>query len=184
MKMAVRRVCVFCGSLEGRDSRYLELGVDLGRLLAEAGLQVVYGGGGMGIMGAVADSAIAAGGHVTGVIPSFLAERERYHPDVAKLIETRDMHERRMAMYDNADAFVSLPGGIGTLEETVEVLSWITLDIHTKPVILVDSAYWSPFLALLEHMDDHGFSHRSLKDCVEVVDEPQDAVARLAEGTS
>ena len=174
---------MFCGSLEGRDPRYLELGADLGRLLAEAGLQVVYGGGGVGIMGAVADSAIAAGGHVTGIIPSFLAARERYHPGVARTIETRDMHTRRMAMYDNADAFVSLPGGIGTLEETVEVMSWITLDLHTKPVILVDSAYWSPFLALLDHMDGHGFSHRSLRDCVEVVDKPEDAVARLAAAT-
>ncbi len=182
--MAVRRVCVFCGSLEGRDSRYLELGDDLGRLLAEAGLQIVYGGGGVGIMGAVADSAIAAGSQVTGVIPSFLVEREHHHPGVARMIETRDMHERRMAMYDNADAFVSLPGGIGTLEETVEVLSWITLDIHTKPVILVDSVYWSPFLALLDHVEDHGFSHRSLRGCLEVVDKPEDAVARLAAGTS
>ncbi|MDE0242047.1 MAG: TIGR00730 family Rossman fold protein [bacterium] len=182
--MAVSRVCVFCGSLEGHDSRYLGLGVDLGRLLAEAGLQIVYGGGGVGIMGAVADSAIAAGGHVTGIIPSFLVEREHHHPGVARMIETRDMHERRMAMYDNADAFISLPGGIGTLEETVEVVSWITLDIHTKPVILVDSAYWSPFVALLEHMDGHGFSHRSLKDCVDIADAPADAVARLVAGTS
>ncbi len=182
--MAVRRVCVFCGSLPGHDSRYLALGSDLGRLLAEAGLEIVYGGGGVGIMGAVANAAIAAGGHVTGVIPSFLAEREHHHPGVARMIETRDMHERRMVMYDNADAFVALPGGIGTLEEAVEVVSWITLDIHTKPVILMDSAYWSPFLSLLEHMDGEGFSHRPLTDCVDSADAPEDAVARLATAPS
>jgi len=182
--MAVRRVCVFCGSRQGHDSRHLRHGADLGRLLAEAGLQIVYGGGGVGIMGVVADSAIGAGGYVTGVIPSFLAAREHSHPGVSRLIETPDMHIRRMTMYENADAFVSLPGGIGTLEEIVEVVSWITLDIHTKPVILVDSAYWSPFLVLLGHMDDHGFSHRSLRDCVDVVDEPADAVARLVAGIS
>ena len=177
--MTLRRVCVFCGSLEGNDARYLALGSDLGRLLVEAGLQIVYGGGGVGMMGALANSAIAAGGHVIGVIPSFLAERERSQPGVARMIETRDMHERRTTMYDHADAFVSLPGGIGTLEETVEVVSWITLGIHTKPVVLIDSSYWSLFLALLEHMDDAGFSHRTLMDCVAAVETAEDAVAHL-----
>ncbi len=178
------RVCVFCGSRQGTDPHYLGLADDLGRRLAEAGLTVVYGGGGIGIMGALADAAVASGGRVIGVIPSFLRQRENAHTRVTDMIETRDMHTRRMAMYENADAFVTLPGGIGTLEETVEVLSWITLEIHAKPVILVDSVYWAPFVALLEHMDSHGFSHRSLRNCVHVVDEPADAVAHLVAATS
>ena len=180
----IRRVCVFCGSRQGSDPHYQRLAAGLARRLAGAGLTIVYGGGGAGIMGTLADAAVESGGKVIGVIPTFLHEQEQAHTGIARTIETPDMHTRRMTMYENADAFISLPGGIGTLEETVEVLSWITLDIHTKPVILVDTAYWSPFLALLDHMDDHGFSYRSLKDCIDVVDEPGDAVARLVAGTS
>ncbi len=177
-------VCVFCGSRPGNDPRFAELGAEIGRRLAEAGLAIVYGGGGTGLMGALADAATRSGGKVTGVIPSFLRAKERDHPGVAELIETEDMHARRIVMHERSDAFVALPGGIGTLEETVEVLSWITLDLHAKPMILVDSGYWSPLLALLEHMDDRGFSYQSLGKAVRVADTPDSLITLLREAGS
>ena len=181
---AVRCVCVFCGSLPGNDPRFADLGAEVGRHLAEAGLTIVYGGGEAGLMGALADAATGSGGKVIGVIPSFLRVRERDHRGVSEMIETEDMHTRRVVMHERSDAFVALPGGIGTLEETVEVLSWITLDLHAKPVILVDSGYWSPLLTLLEHMDDCGFSHQSLGKAVSVADTPESLITLLREAGS
>ena len=176
---AVNCVCVFCGSRTGNDPRFSDLGAEVGRHLAEAGLTIVYGGGGVGLMGALADAATGSGGKVIGVIPSFLRVREHDHPGVAEVIETEDMHTRRIVMHERSDAFVALPGGIGTLEETVEVLSWITLNLHAKPMILVDSDYWSPLLTLLEHMDECGFSHQCLGKAVMVADTPESLITLL-----
>lgn len=130
----------------------------LGKALAREGVGLVYGGGNIGLMGGVARAAIANGGHVTGVIPQFLVEREAMLGDVNELIVTADMHERKRIMFERSDAFVALPGGIGTLEELVEQLTWVQLGRHDKPILIHDlDGFWSPLLALFDHMTTEGF---------------------------
>lgn len=154
----IRNVCVYCGSSPGADPRYLEAAVEFGRCLAAEGVGLVYGGGQMGLMGAVARSVIEAGGHVTGIIPEFLHSRERMFEDATELLVVPDMHTRKRLMFERADAFLALPGGIGTLEELVEQLTWVQLDRHDKPVVLADiGGFWSPLLDLLAHMRQNGF---------------------------
>ncbi|QZN99990.1 TIGR00730 family Rossman fold protein [Chenggangzhangella methanolivorans] len=136
----------------------------LGRLLAEAGVGLVYGGGNIGLMGAVARATLAAGGHVTGVIPKFLVEREVMLADVQELVVTEDMHERKRLMFERSDAFVALPGGIGTLEELVEQMTWAQLGRHAKPILIADlHGFWSPLTALLDHMSAEGFLRPGLE---------------------
>lgn len=154
----IRTVCVYCGSGPGREPAYAEAAEAFGRHLAEAGLRLVYGGGSLGLMGIVARSTIAAGGKVTGIIPKFLSERERMLRDVDELIVTEDMHERKMAMFNKADAFVALPGGVGTLEELVEMMTWAQLGQHRKPIVIANiGQFWDPLLALFEHMREERF---------------------------
>lgn len=151
-------VCVYCGSGHGNSAAYTAAARELGQALAETGLGLVYGGGSLGLMGEVARATLEAGGHVTGIIPSFLTEREHMLKEVNDLIVTRDMHERKQLMFDRASAFVALPGGIGTLEELVEQLTWSQLGRHTKPIIVADiEGFWTPFLSLLEHMREATF---------------------------
>jgi uncharacterized protein (TIGR00730 family) len=154
----IRNVCVYCGSSTGNDPAYVAAARDLGRLLAESGVGLVYGGGGLGLMGEAAKAVLAHGGQVTGIIPEFLSEKERMLRDVTELVVVDDMHQRKKLMFDKSDAFVALPGGIGTLEELVEQLTWAQLGRHTKPIVLVNvEGFWAPFLALLEHMKAEGF---------------------------
>lgn len=154
----IRNVCVFCGSSAGARPGHLEAAESFGRMLARAGVGLVYGGGDIGLMGAVARSALAAGGHVTGVIPQFLVDREVMLADVQELLITSDMHERKRLMFERSDAFVALPGGIGTLEELVEQMTWSQLGRHDKPILVADlDGFWSPLLAMLDHMETEGF---------------------------
>ncbi len=166
-----RTVCVYCGSGEGRNGAYADAADLLGRLLAEQQIGLVYGGGNLGLMGRTARSVLAHGGHVTGIIPNFLSERERMLRDVNELIVTRDMHERKRKMFDRSDAFVALPGGIGTLEETVEMMTWAQLGQHRKPILLANVAgFWNPLIRLLEHMLEDGFIRPGLEVHYLVVD--------------
>ena len=147
---AIRNVCVYCGSSDGADARFGEAAEELGRALATEGVGLVYGGGGEGLMGRLARSTLAAGGYVTGIIPSFLIRKEHPLTDVQEMLVVENMHERKQAMFDRADAFVALPGGVGTLEELVEQLTWAQLNRHTKPILIADiGGFWRPLLALL-----------------------------------
>ncbi len=153
-----RAVCVYCGSSAGADPRFMDAAETLGQTLAKADIDLVYGGGKLGLMGASAQAALKAGGRVTGIIPDFLKAVEVQFEDVTELLVTRSMHERKQLMFERADAFVALPGGIGTLEETIEMLTWAQLGRHGKPIVLVNIAdYWTPLLTLFNHMVDQGF---------------------------
>ncbi|MHC2106148.1 MULTISPECIES: TIGR00730 family Rossman fold protein [unclassified Methylobacterium] len=159
----VRTVCVYCGSGFGGDPAFRAAAETLGTAIAQAGMGLVYGGGDVGLMGAVARAALAAGGHVTGIIPDFLQAREHMLDDVQETIVVSDMHTRKRLMFERSDAFVTLPGGIGTLEELVEQLTWAQLGQHRKPVVLVSVAdFWAPLLDLFEHMRRHGFIRAGL----------------------
>jgi len=159
----IRSVCVYCGSSTGRSDIYLRAGEALGRSIAAAGLRLVYGGGTKGIMGAVARGAAGAGGRVLGIIPRFLIRKETDGdaPALADdLIVTEDMHTRKHRMFENSDAFVALPGGIGTLEEIVEIMTWGQLGRHAKPIVFANvDGFWAPMLTLLDHMKAEGFIH-------------------------
>ena len=155
---AIRNVCVYCGSSAGDDARFGDAAEELGRALAAEGVGLVYGGGGEGLMGRLARSTLAAGGSVTGVIPRFLIRKEHALTVAQEMVVVDTMHERKQAMFDRADAFVALPGGIGTLEELVEQLTWAQLNRHIKPILIADiGGFWRPLLALLAHMRIEGF---------------------------
>ena len=162
----LRSVCVYAGSNAGRLPAYAQAAAALGELLARRGIHVVYGGGDIGLMGVVADAALAAGGRVTGIIPRTLMKREVGHRGLTELIVVETMHERKHEMARRADAFVALPGGIGTVEELVEALTWTQLGVHRKPCALLDAGgYWTPFVRFLDHAVAEGFlpeRHRAM----------------------
>jgi len=154
----IANVCVYCGSSSGGDPAFQAAAVTLGRALAEAGIGLVYGGGGRGLMGTLAHAVLDAGGHVTGIIPDFLTDQDATLREAQEHVVVHDMHSRKMMMFERADAFVALPGGVGTLEELVEQLTWVQLARHTKPVLIADiRGFWRPLLALLDHMREQGF---------------------------
>lgn len=159
----IRSVCVYCGSSPGGGELYVKAGHALGRSIAQAGMRLIYGGGTKGIMGAVADGAIRAGGKVTGIIPRFLMNKEATEPALSRLdrlIVTDDMHQRKHNMFEESDAFVALPGGIGTLEEIIEIMTWAQLGHHRKPIVFGNiGGFWDPMVALLDHMREAGFIH-------------------------
>ena len=151
-------VCVFCGSAHGSNTAYADAAKVLGRLLAESSIRVVYGGGNVGLMGVVADAAVAAGGQVTGVIPSFLMRREVGHRGITDLEVVDSMHQRKQRMADLSDAFIALPGGWGTLEELLEILTWKQLGLITQPVVLLNTnQFFDPLLNQMRLMVDEGF---------------------------
>ncbi len=152
------RICVFCGSSSGRASAYAAAARELGALLARRGFGLVYGGGNVGLMGVVADAALAGGGEVVGVIPRALVDRELAHARLTELVVVDTMHERKRRMHDLADGFIALPGGFGTLDELFEALTWAQLGMHEKPVGLLDvDDFWRPLRALVEHQLAAGF---------------------------
>ena len=154
----VRNICVYCGSAQGADPLYEAAARKLGQTLAQNGVGLVYGGGATGLMGAIASSVLANGGRVTGVIPDFLVNREGILPEIQECVVVGDMHERKRQMFERADAFVALPGGIGTLEELSEQLTWVQLERHTKPVVIADiGGFWQPLLQLFAHMRERRF---------------------------
>ena len=180
------QVCVFCGSSPGSEPAYLRAATALGERLAEAGVGVVYGGNVHGLMGAVADAAMAAGGAVTGVVPTGLFSREVPHRGLTELLEVGSMHERKQLMYSLADAFVGLPGGLGTLEEVAEIATWSQLGLHAKPIVLVDvGGFWGPLLAWLDGAVTSGFvkpANRSIIASVPSVDDVLDAIRAYVRG--
>ncbi len=158
MSPPVQRLCVYCGSSPGQNPAYVSAARDLGKAMALANIGLVYGGGSLGLMGETARAVIDAGGHVTGIIPEFLVSKERMQDGVQELIVTSTMHERKMAMFERSTGFVALPGGIGTLEELAEILTWAQLKQHARPVIVCNVAgFWDGLLAMLQHMRQEGF---------------------------
>lgn len=185
MTSDLRSVCIFCAASPGVHPAYGEAAAEMGRLIAEAGLRLVYGGGSVGLMGIVARAARAAGGEVIGVIPDFLRYAEIPEDEVTKMHFVSSMHERKQLMFDLSDAFVSLPGGIGTMDETIEIMTWAQLGRHGKPIVLVDTlGYWSAFEDMLKKVVSAGFAKPSLADLYTVVAEPAAAIGILRAGAA
>ena len=181
----IRSVCVYCGSSPGRSPSYIAAARQLGRSIGDAGLELVYGGGTKGVMGAVSDAVLAAGGKVTGIIPQFLIDMEATERELKRLDElivTADMHERKHRMFQRADAVVALPGGIGTLEELVEIMTWSQLGQHEKPVVIANiDGFWDPLARLFDHMSEEGFLHSAERVKPIVIDRVDDIVPTLLE---
>ncbi len=177
----IESLCVFCGSSPGVDGRHLRLAAEVGRVLASEGVRLIYGGGAVGLMGAVADAVLAGGGQVVGVLPRGLFAREVAHSGLTKLCEVSTMHERKQLMFDLADGFVALPGGLGTLEELAEVATWAQLGIHRKPVAVLDvSGYWRPLLDFLDQAVAEGFLPARSRRLIMRVDRLEELLPRLA----
>jgi uncharacterized protein (TIGR00730 family) len=177
----INRVLVFCGSSPGRRPEYAGAARELGGLLAQRGLGLVYGGASVGLMGAVADGALAAGGEVIGVIPRQLVEHEIAHRGLTDLREVSTMHERKALMADLSDAVVALPGGTGTLDELFELFTWSQLGLHRMPIGLLDVAgYWQPLLAMLDHMVRERLLRAEHRDTLLVSDDPAELLGQLA----
>jgi uncharacterized protein (TIGR00730 family) len=176
----IKTVCVYCGSGPGTDPHFVGAAIALGKALAESGIRLVYGGGSIGLMGAVATSVLDHGGTVTGIIPDFLTIRENALKRVQEMIVTPDMHERKRLMFERSDAFVALPGGIGTLEELVEQLTWQQLGRHAKPILIANIAgFWEPLLALLTHMRATQFIRPTLAIDILKAERVEDILPRL-----
>jgi uncharacterized protein (TIGR00730 family) len=176
----IKTVCVYCGSGPGTNPRFAEAAEGLGRIFAENNVRLVYGGGSVGLMGAIAKSVLDHGGSVTGIIPDFLRARENALTKVQEMIVTPDMHERKRLMFERADAFVALPGGVGTLEELVEMLTWQQLGRHAKPILLANiDGFWEPLLALLAHMRSAQFIRPNLEVNILKAERVEDILPRL-----
>jgi uncharacterized protein (TIGR00730 family) len=173
----IRSICVFCGSALGSDPAFEAAARALGETMAREQIRLVYGGGSIGLMGAVARAVLDGGGTVLGVIPQFLVDREVMLPEVSELVVTKDMHQRKRIMFEQCDAFVTLPGGIGTLEEVVEQMTWVQLGQHAKPIVLADiGGFWHPLAELLEHMRRSGFIRPGLEVSYSVVGRIEDVI--------
>ena len=176
----INTVCVYCGSGSGTNPKYIEAAKALGRAFAESGIRLVYGGGAVGMMGAVATAVLDHGGMVTGIIPDFLTLRENALNRVQEMIVTPDMHERKRLMFERSDAFVALPGGVGTLEELVEQLTWQQLGRHSKPVLLANvDGFWEPLFDLLAHMRATQFIRQGFAVEILKADRAEDILPRL-----
>ncbi len=178
----LRSLCVYCGASNSVAAGHLEAAAELGRLAARRGIDIVFGGGHVGMMGALADGALAEGGRVVGVIPEHLETREVGHRGVSDLIVVDSMHTRKRRMFELSDAFCILPGGLGTLDETFEIITWKQLGLHDKPIVLVNlEGFWDPLLALLEHQATSGYLHQAngrLFSVVSGIDEIVEVVAQ------
>jgi uncharacterized protein (TIGR00730 family) len=170
-------LCVFCGSQTGFDLVYAAEARTVAQGLAAHGAALVFGGGRIGLMGVLADTLLAARGRVVGVIPVFLRDKELAHPDATEMVIVPDMHTRKREMFERSDAFCILPGGVGTLEEMFEIITWRQLHLHNKPIIILNTqGYWDPLIALLDRMIDAGFAHRGHEQLVTVVTRAADVV--------
>lgn len=174
-------LCVFCGSRTGTDRDHARQGERLGALMGEKGVDLVYGGGGIGLMAVVANAAIAAGAKVTGIIPEFLRAYEVGVVEGAEELVVEGMHERKAKMFEISDAFVVLPGGLGTLDESIEITTWKQLQQHNKPIVFVNiNGYWDPYFALIDRVVDGGFGHHKVKELFQVVDNVDEIFAAIA----
>jgi hypothetical protein len=179
--VALRAVCVFCGSSAPADPRYRDAARALGALLARRGVGLVYGGGSVGLMGELADAALGHGGRVIGVIPAGLFAREVGHTGLTELHEVASMHERKQLMYDLSDAFIALPGGLGTLEELAEAATWSQLGLHSKPVVLLDvDGFWAPLVSQLDRMAGTGLLKPASRDLIQRTRSAEEALGVLA----
>lgn len=179
-KVKLDNVCVYCGSASGGDASYEEAARILGEALAAESVGLVYGGGGRGLMGTLARTVLKAGGHVTGIIPEFLTDHDDMLRAAQEHVVVPDMHTRKRMMFERADAFVALPGGIGTLEELVEQMTWVQLAQHTKPVLIADiGGFWRPLLALLDHMRETRFINAGMEVRALVAERAEDIVPML-----
>jgi uncharacterized protein (TIGR00730 family) len=181
---AIQRICVYCGSGSGSDPAFAQAARSFGKILADHRIGLVYGGGAIGLMGEIANAVLDAGGATIGVIPRFLVNRE-HKLNRGEVIVTRDMHERKQAMFEHADAFVTLPGGVGTLEEVVEQMTWAQLGRHQKPILLANvKGFWDPLLRLLEHMSQTEFIHSANLFKYYVADAVEDVLPMLTEAVA
>ncbi len=177
----IRSICVYCGASDEVGAAYIDLAERLGGALARRDIRLIYGGGGVGLMGAVARAAHESAGEVLGIMPRFLLQRERIFTDVDHRI-VDDMHTRKMMMFDEAEAFIVLPGGIGTLEEAVEILSWARLGLHAKPMAFLDEdGFWSPFFELMDHIIKGRFIPESFRSALVHCRDPDAAIEALAD---
>lgn len=175
----IKSICVYCGSSNEVKPAYLRLATELGRTLAQKDIRLVYGGGGVGLMGACARAAHGDGGQVLGIMPRFLLDKEKIFEDVEHRI-VDDMHTRKQMMFDESDAFITLPGGIGTLEEAVEMLSWARLGLHAKPMAFLDEdGFWDPFFELMDHIIDGKFTPEAFRASLVHSDTPEMAISAL-----
>ncbi|MEC9267887.1 MAG: TIGR00730 family Rossman fold protein [Alphaproteobacteria bacterium] len=182
MHSRVRSVCVYCGSSHGVRPSFSDAATRLGAQLAEAGIRLVYGGGAVGLMGVVAQSVLDSGGQVTGIIPDFLDRAEVGKTNLTELIKTETMHDRKAIMAERSDGFVVLPGGLGTLDETFEILTWKQLQLHNKPIVLVNvEGYWDHFVHLVEHQVREGFVRERYLQFFRIVDTVEEVVPALLE---
>ncbi len=178
----IEKICVYCGSGPGNDPAFVEAARAFGAILADNEIELVYGGGSVGMMGALALSVLEYGGDVTGIIPEFLMSRERALRGTHSLIVTHDLHDRKRKMFEMADAFVAMPGGVGTLEELVEQLTWVQLGRHRKPVLLANiKDFWQPLRALFEHMKALEFIRGDLNFDLLIADKVEDILPMLQE---
>ncbi|MCP4330009.1 MAG: TIGR00730 family Rossman fold protein [Alphaproteobacteria bacterium] len=181
----ISSICVYCGSSDGHSQELRDQVADFGRILAENEIRLVYGGGKVGLMGIVADAVLATGGAVTGIIPYFLDDRERGHKGVTELIKTDNMHARKHVMFERSDAFVALPGGIGTLDEMFEVISWHQLGLHDKPIVFANlDGYWQPLQDMIASIVGAGFASQPrgvLYEFADTVDTILPTIARHRE---
>jgi uncharacterized protein (TIGR00730 family) len=178
----INALCVYCGSSPGTDPAFVETAQNFGKILAENEIRLVYGGGSTGLMGALASAVLDHGGEVTGIIPEFLTQRERPRRLPQELIVTTDMHDRKWRMFERADGFVALPGGIGTLEELVEQLTWVQLGRHKKPILIANiNGYWDPLLELLAHMRAQNFVPTALRVDFLVASRVEDILPKMRE---
>ncbi|MBL8666115.1 MAG: TIGR00730 family Rossman fold protein [Rhodospirillales bacterium] len=178
----IRSLCVLCGSREGFDPVHREAASRLGKLIVERDMRLVYGAGSIGLMGVIADAVLSAGGEVVGVIPDFLIRYEVGHRQLTNLVVTDSMHDRKRLMFEMADAFVVLPGGLGTLDETFELITWRQLRLHDSPIVIFDVAgYWKPLLKLIDAVVATGFADPATTDLFAVARSPEEVLQRLAE---
>ena len=177
----ITSLCVFCGSQPGTDPAYAAAAAALGADLARTGVTLIFGGGRVGLMGVSADAALAGGGRVVGVIPTFLKDKELAHPHATEMVVVPDMHTRKKTMFERSDAFCILAGGVGTMEEMFEIVTWRQLHLHNKPIIILNTAgYWSHLVALLENMIGEGFAHRGHDALITVVERPEEVLIAVA----
>jgi len=178
--MSIQSICVFCGASPGFNPAYRAAATELGKLFSGSGVQLVYGGGGSGLMGIVANSVLEAGGEVTGVIPDYLQDRELGHQKLTRLEVVSSMHERKRRMFDLADGIVVLPGGVGTLEEALEVITWKQLGMHNKPIVILNvQKYWQKLNELIAETIEEGFAAPPTRDLYELVDIPSHVIPTL-----
>lgn len=179
----IRAICLYCASSSGRKPVFREAAGRFGALLAERGLSLIYGGGHVGLMGVAADAVLAAGGKVVGVIPRFLVDIEVEHRGITDLVVVGSMHERKQKMFELADGFVIFPGGLGTLDEAIEIITWKQLSLHDKPIVLLDlDGYWGTFLKLIEDAVAMGFAKPAVKDLFTVVQTVDEILPALSQG--